>query len=126
MQLLDDLWKAATQNPEPLFETDSEDTMVALFNAKGFFLSATARKQYDQEMELDGKKLKLKDLPHIYATRTQSENDFYIGISNQKGGRWKRSHAYHLRTLAHQILHAAPLRSRGDQDHWQWIESWFT
>jgi hypothetical protein len=116
------LWARALQFPVPLFKTDPTNPLVAVFDAKGFFLSAEAEKVYNQKLDKDGRKIRLKNLPHIYTARTATGNNFYFGISKQCGGRWKRAHAYHLGTLAYQMLGTTRY---DDQDHSGWLALWF-
>ncbi|MEM3550904.1 MAG: hypothetical protein QXV01_07435 [Candidatus Bathyarchaeia archaeon] len=99
-------------NPVPLFKTLPEQPLLAIFDEKGFFLSERAKEAYDL----------VKNSPHIYVARRISENYFYFGISKQVGGRWKRSHAYHLRGLACEILGT---KRYDDQDHSLWVNAWF-
>lgn len=106
-----ELWELALANPVPLFLASEDDLVVALFDDKGFFLSNEAERLYDI----------LKSKPHIYVARLASNDAIYVGISNQQGGRWKRSHAYHLGGLAYEILGTTD----GDQNHSHWVESWF-
>jgi len=106
------LWKLALANPVLLFKTLPGQPILAIFDEKGFFLSDEAKEVYNL----------VKDLPHIYTARLKSENYFYFGISNQVGGRWKRSHAYHLRGLACEILGT---KRYDDQDHSLWVDAWF-
>jgi hypothetical protein len=108
----DSLWKTALADPLPLFRTAANDPLLAVFDGKGFFLSDEAQPEYDG----------IKSLPHIYIARLESENAYYFGISNQSGGRWKRSHAYHLGGLAHEILDT---KRYDDQDHSNWVRAWF-
>jgi hypothetical protein len=64
----------------------------------------------------------IKNLPHIYVAWSNSDaGHYYIGKSFQKGGRWKRSHAYHLGTLAHHLLDTI---NKYDQNHAHWIQKW--
>jgi len=106
------LWKSVLANPVPLFRTATDKPLLAVFDEKGFFLSQEAQRIYNQ----------VKSLPHIYVARLVSENTYYFGISNQHGGRWKRSHAYHLGGLAYEILKT---KRYDDQDHSNWIRKWF-
>lgn len=114
LEKIDDeaLWKLALANPVPLFLALKDDPLVALFDDKGFFFSMEAEKSYQ----------KIKSKPHIYMARFESNDATYIGISNQQGGRWKRSHAYHLGGLAHEILETTRY---DDQNHSYWVKSWF-
>jgi len=107
----DELWKKLMKNPKPLFKT-KKDSITAVFDDRGFFFSKEAKKKYDE----------IKSEPHIYAARKKDGDYIYIGISNQSGGRWKRSHAYHLGGLAHEILDT--LRY-DDQNHSHWVDAWF-
>ncbi len=109
---LGSLWDSALANPLPLFKTATDDPLVAVFDDKGFFLSEEAQRVYDR----------IKSLPHIYVARLEPENAHYFGISNQSGGRWKRSHAYHLGGLAYEILGT---KRYDDQDHSSWVRAWF-
>ncbi|GAH62770.1 unnamed protein product, partial [marine sediment metagenome] len=102
----------ALANPVPLFKTKEGDPLEAIFDDKGFYLSSEADEIYR----------KIKSEPHLYTARAESGNYFYFGISNQPGGRWKRSHAYHLGTLAYEVLGATRY---DDQNHGHWIEAWF-
>lgn len=106
------LWKQALANPVPLFKTKEGDPLEAIFDDKGFYLSPEAYEIYR----------KIKSEPHLYTARAETENYFYFGISTQPGGRWKRSHAYHLGTLAHEILGA---KQDYTQNHKHWIKAWF-
>jgi len=106
------LWRQALANPVPLFKTTKHDPLTAIFDDKGFNLSSDAEKIYE----------KVKSKPHIYTARLESGNYLYFGISNQRGGRWKRAHAYHLCTLAYEIL--GTTRYDG-QNHKHWVEAWF-
>lgn len=108
----DTLWALALANPIPLFLTLEEDSLVALFDDKGFFLSEETQEVYNN----------IKSKPHIYVARFESNDMLYIGISNQQGGRWKRQHAYHLGGLAYQILGTTRY---DDQNHSSWVRSWF-
>lgn len=109
---LEGLFKSALANPVPLFRTAADDPLLAVFDEKGFFLSEEAQRIYDQ----------VKDLPHIYVARLGLEDAYYFGISNQPGGRWKRSHAYHLGGLAYEILGT---KRDDDQNHSNWLRAWF-
>jgi hypothetical protein len=106
------LWTTALAHPVPLLRAASDEPSLALFDEKGFFLSQAARKVYDL----------IKHLPHIYVARLESGTAYYFGISTQRGGRWKRSHAYHLGGLAHEILGTTRY---DDQNHSHWVREWF-
>lgn len=109
---LGSLWKSVLASSVSLFRTATEDPLLAIFDEKGFFLSQEAQQVYNR----------VKSLPHIYVARLESESTYYFGISNQPGGRWKRSHAYHLGGLAYEILGT---RRYDDQDHSNWVRRWF-
>lgn len=109
---VESLWSSVLANPVSLFRTTVDDPLLAVFDEKGFFLSQQAQRVYDR----------VKDLPYIHVARLESENAYYFGISNQHGGRWKRSHAYHLGGLAYEIL---GIKRYDDQDHSNWIRAWF-
>ncbi len=98
-------------NSVPLFESDNSGT-VAFFDDKGFNFSELASVKYKE----------LCDFPHLYIAFTRNKKGFYyVGKSYQRGGRWKKQHAYHLGTLAYHLLN----NIRGDdQNHFHWIESW--
>ena len=96
----------------PLFKTLSNNHLTAIFDDKGFVLSNDAQAQYDT----------IKHEPHLYiAFIHDTFGTTYIGKSNQKGGRWKRSHAYHLGTLAHHLNNSIRY---DDQNHSHWIDAW--
>lgn len=98
-------------NSQTLFK--SVDTMNNIvFDNRGFLFSDKAQAKYNE----------ICDLPHIYVAWVDSKDGFfYIGESFQKGGRWRRSHAYHLGTLAYHLLNT--MKSY-DQNHQHWIDSW--
>ncbi len=106
------LWELSLANPVPLFKTKKGDPLEAIFDDKGFYLSPEADEIYR----------KIKSEPHLYTARAMSGNYFYFGISNQPGGRWRRSHAYHLGTLTYEILGTTRY---DDQNHKHWIDAWF-
>ncbi len=106
------LWKRVLANPVPLFKTVRDEPLLAVFDEKGFFLFHEAQQIYNR----------VKSLPHIYAARLESGNAYYFGISNQPGGRWKRSHAYHLGGLAYEILKT---KRDDNQDRSHWVRAWF-
>ena len=95
-----------------LFLTEKENDLEAVFDRKGFWIDHETQKIYNG----------IRNQPHIYVAFTKNKKGyFYIGISNQKGGRWKRSHAYHLGTLAHTFLGTL---KNGDQPHFGWVDKW--
>lgn len=98
-------------NSQTLFK--SVDTMNNIvFDNRGFLFSDKAQAKYNE----------ICDLPHIYVAWVDGNDGFlYIGKSFQKGGRWKRSHAYHLGTLAYHLLNTM---QSDDQNHQHWIDSW--
>jgi hypothetical protein len=110
---IDELWDKAFIDPIPFLRTANNDSMLALFDKKGFFLSSSAKTAYDS----------IKNSPHIYVLRLMSDDEIYFGKSNQPGGRLKRSHAYHLGGLAHELLRTT--RYDDQRAHSFWIPAWF-
>ncbi len=99
-------------NSVVLFKCQEAASLKALFDVKGFYLSDEAQKKYTES----------KNMPHLYVAYTKGKDGFYyIGKSFQKGGRWKRQHAYHLGTLAYHLL--GTIRY-DDQNHQHWIDNW--
>jgi hypothetical protein len=98
-------------NSQTLFKNvDTINNVV--FDNRGFYFSKEAQIVYNQ----------IKDLPHLYVAWTESREGFYyVGKSFQNGGRWKRSHAYHLGTLTHHLLDTIRY---DDQNHQHWIDNW--
>ncbi len=106
------LKKYVRENSTLLFKQSDENEGDILFDSKGFFFSNAAQNMYDL----------IKNQPHIYVAWSSNDiGNYYIGKSFQKGGRWKRSHAYHLGTLAHHLLDTI---NKYDQNHAHWIEKW--
>jgi hypothetical protein len=102
--------KILNSNSEILFKHKQEDVLAAIFDSKGFYLSQSAAIKYNI----------IKNEPHIYVAWTKDESGFYyVGKSFQKGGRWKRQHAYHLGTLAYHLNNSI---RHDDQNHLHWIE----
>lgn len=100
------------ENSVPLFETLQDYPLKAIFDEKGFFLSGVAQIKYR----------KVRSEPHLYIAFVKNTNGTtYIGKSYQSGGRWKRSHAYHLGTLAHHMNNTIRY---DDQNHSHWIDAW--
>lgn len=100
------------KNLVPLFKTLSNEHLTAIFDEKGFFFSSAAEAKYNL----------IKSEPHLYIAFTKDNIEtMYIGKSFQKGGRWKRSHYYHLGTLAHHLQNSI---IKGDQNHSHWIDAW--
>ena len=97
------------KNATLLFKTNEEKSLKAIFDKKGFWFHEITQPFY----------YKIKSQPHIYVAF--NKHGYYVGISNQSGGRWKRQHAYHLGTLAYHLL--GTLRY-DDQNHIHWIEAW--
>lgn len=96
----------------PLFRCDESLPLKALFDKRGFYFSPEATEQYNI----------IRNYPHLYVAFTKTEEGFYyVGKSYQAGGRWKRSHAYHLGTLAHHLLNTIRY---DDQNHSHWIKAW--
>ena len=99
-------------NSTLLFKHSNINSLQAIFDKKGF--------EFTRETELKYKLIKNK--PHVYVAWTPDFKGYnYIGKSNQPGGRWKKSHAYHLGTLAYHLLDNL---QRDDQNHAHWIEHW--
>ena len=95
-----------------LFDHSKGDAQTAMFDSKGFRFSPAAASAYD----------KIKSQPHLYVAWNESkEGHYYIGKSFQQGGRWKRTHAYHLGTLAYHLLETTRY---DDQNHQHWIDAW--
>ena len=95
-----------------LFDHSTGDAQTAMFDSKGFRFSPAAARAYD----------KIKSQPHLYVAWNESkEGHYYIGKSFQQGGRWKRTHAYHLGTLAYHLLETTRY---DDQNHQHWIDAW--
>lgn len=86
---------------------------IKIFDNRGFWLSEQAQLLYNE----------IRNEPHLYVVNTSDNSGWYIGKSFQKGGRWKRSNAYHLRDLSCNILQIFP--NQGNQNHLHWIENWF-
>ena len=98
-------------NSQTLFKSvDTINNIV--FDNRGFLFADKAQSKYNE----------ICDLPHIYVAWVDGKDGFfYIGKSFQKGGRWQRSHAYHLGTLAYHLLKKM---QSDDQNHQHWIDSW--
>jgi hypothetical protein len=110
--LIENIKLFVENNSVPLFKTIPNNPLIAVFDESGFFLSSAAQAEYDL----------IKDEPHLYIAFTKDDNrSTYIGKSFQKGGRWKRSHAYHLGTLAHHLNNTIRY---DDQNHIHWIDAW--
>lgn len=100
------------ENSSLLFKHAEGNTLLALFDDRGFNLASDAQNAHNR----------IKNQPHLYVAWTHSENGYYyIGKSFQSGGRWKRQHAYHLGTLAHHLLDNV---RNDDQNHSHWIKTW--
>jgi hypothetical protein len=97
------------ENATLLFKTSEEESLKAVFDKKGFWFHENTQPIYNA----------IKSAPHIYVAF--NKYGYYVGISNQSGGRWKREHAYHLGTLAYHLL--GTIR-KNDQNHLHWIEAW--
>jgi hypothetical protein len=96
-------------NSSILFKTNDEKNVKAVFDNRGFWFHEVTQPYYDI----------IKSQPHIYVA--YNKHGYYVGISDQSGGRWKRQHAYHLGTLAHHLMGTI---SSNDQNHLHWIEAW--
>jgi hypothetical protein len=92
-----------------LFKTNSQNKLIAQFDSRGFHFSDDAKYFYTT----------IKNDPHLYVAF--GNNAFYIGKSFQLGGRWKRSHYYHLGILAYEILNTCKIT---DQYHGHWVDAW--
>ena len=109
MQLIKNYVKA---NYSLLFHHQPNNTLTAIFDEKGFSFTLAAQNYYNR----------IKNHPHLYVAWTNDKNGYYyVGKSYQIGGRWKRSHAYHLGTLAY---HLHNIIRYDDQNHAHWIEHW--
>ena len=109
----DILWTRATRDAVLLFRTLPDASDKAVFDEKGFFLSAEAERVYGS----------ICSEPHIYIARLQSGKHPYIGRSSHPCGRWKRAHPYHLGGLAHELL--GTTRYDDQRSHGFWVEKWF-
>jgi hypothetical protein len=100
------------QNSHTLFKHSENNILEAVFDKKGFFFKPQTQIEYNL----------IKNSPHLYVAYSTSEDGFYyIGKSFQNGGRWQRSHAYHLGTLAY---HLTNNMRYDDQNHQHWIDAW--
>jgi hypothetical protein len=97
-----------SSNASPLFKTVKGG--LAVFDRKGFFMSDEAKVEY----------ARVKNEPHLYAAYKVG-GAMYIGKSFQRGGRWRRLHAYHLGTLAHELLDTTRVY---DKRHGHWVDAW--
>ena len=109
----DILWARATKDTVLLFRTLPDASDKAVFDEKGFFLSAEAERVYGS----------ICSEPHIYIARLRGGKYPYIGRSLQACGRWKREHAYHLGGLAYELL--GTTRYDDQRSHRYWVEKWF-
>lgn len=106
------LKKFVAENSATLFMATDRNDGTIIFDNRGFFFSLNAEERYRL----------IRNEPHLYVAWTDSPNGYYyVGKSNQKGGRWKRGHAYHLGTLAFHLLDTARY---DDQNHQHWIDNW--
>jgi hypothetical protein len=109
MQLIKDYVR---ESSSVLFQHMPNNVLTALFDTKGFNFTLDAKSNYNI----------VKNNPHLYVAWTNHENGYYyVGKSFQRGGRWKRSHAFHLGTLAHHLHNTIRY---DDQNHAHWIEHW--
>ena len=109
---INELKRFISDSGNPLFKKNPEKSLTAIFDKEGFWFDSRTENIYNQ----------IKGKPHIYVAFTNNQNGYYyIGISNQNGGRWKRTHAYHLGTLAYHLLDTIRY---DDQNHKHWIDSW--
>lgn len=107
--MIRDIKNYIENNSSILFKTSDKNNIKAVFDNRGFWFHEVTQPNYDT----------IKSQPHIYVAF--NKYGYYVGISNQSGGRWKRQHAYHLGTLAHHLI--GTLRY-DDQNHLHWIEAW--
>jgi len=109
MQIIKDYVR---ENSSLLFQHTPNNVLTALFDTKGFSFTLATQNNYDI----------IKNNPHLYVAWTNDKNGYYyVGESFQPGGRWKKSHAYHLGTLAHHLHNTIRY---DDQKHSHWIEHW--
>lgn len=101
------LWEIVLKNPVPLFKTVDCDPTLAIFENSKLSLSEEAKKL-------------TKIVPQVYIARLESENAYYIGKSDQPGGRWKRGEDHHLGKLARAIL-SFPKECK----YSNWVRNWF-
>ncbi len=106
---MDKIKEYVSNNNYSLFKTKLKNKLLAEFDTRGFYFSEVAEKFYK----------KIKNQPHLYVAF--GNNSFYIGKSFQVGGRWKRSHYYHLGILAHEIIRTCKPK---DQPLGHWIDAW--
>lgn len=98
------------KNSEILFRYLDNNKNLISFDKKGFHFTNEAQIKYNE----------IKNEPHLYVAFSD-DGVYYIGKSFQRGGRWKRQHAYHLGTLAHYLLNTMRY---DDQNHQHWIDHW--
>ena len=109
---MENIMQFVNNNSNLLFKHIGKNTLNAIFDNRGFKFEDAAQIAYD----------KVKNQPHLYVAWTKHQKGFfYVGKSFQDGGRWKRSHYYHLGTLAYHLL--GTLKDK-DQNHQHWIDSW--
>jgi hypothetical protein len=92
-----------------LFKVAEGNDQLAIFDNRGFEFSLPAFTLYSQ----------IKSQPHLYVA--YGNGFYYIGKSFQSNGRWKRSHYYHLGSLAHEILNS---QKSDEQRHDHWVDAW--
>ena len=110
MIMISEIKDYVQNNYSILFKTSKTESLEAVFDNRGFWFDDSTKLIYDG----------IKSQPHLYVAFTKS-GFYYIGKSNQQGGRWKRQHAYHLGTLAYHLLDTIRY---DDQNHLHWIEAW--
>lgn len=101
--------KFVRNNSVLLFKVAEGNDHLAVFDNRGFEFSFSATMVYNQ----------IKSQPHLYVA--YGNGFYYIGKSFQSNGRWKRSHYYHLGSLAHEILNT--IRA-DEQRHKHWVDAW--
>lgn len=110
--LMQSIKSYVSENSNLLFKHHNENERLAIFDKKGFFFTYQSQEEYNS----------IKDAPHLYVAWSSSvRSNIYIGKSFQQGGRWKRSHYYHLGALAHQIHGTSKI---DEQNHSHWIKNW--
>ena len=110
MIMISEIKDYVQNNYSILFKTSKTESLEAVFDNRGFWFEDSTQLIYNR----------IKSKPHIYVAFTKS-GFYYIGKSNQQGGRWKRQHAYHLGTLAYHLLGTI---NEHDHNHLHWIEAW--
>ena len=82
MIMISEIKDYVQNNYSILFKTSKTESLEAVFDNRGFWFEDSTQLIYNR----------IKSKPHIYVAFTKS-GFYYIGKSNQQGGRWKRQHA---------------------------------